>query len=87
MSNSDLEPTLIEVAETEKGIMSVVYGDGGDDSEYRTQVCFNPDSVDISGYWSGNDGEWTGEWLGANFDRAAVEHLRDHLSAWLEQTA
>jgi hypothetical protein len=85
MSN-DLESVHIEVEETDAGITSVIYGNGGDDSEDRTLVGFNPDSVDISGYWSGNDGEWTPEWLGANFDRAAVTHLRDHLTAWLEQT-
>jgi len=86
MSNDDLEPTLIEVEETENGITGIVYGDNSEGSEDRTGVSFNADSVDISGYWNGNDGEWTGEWLGANFDRAAVEHLRDHLTAWLEQT-
>jgi hypothetical protein len=87
MSNDDLEPTLIEVEETENGITSITYGNGGDGSEDRTMVGFNPDSGDISGYWDGCDGEWTPEWLGANFDRAAVTHLRDHLTAWLEQTA
>lgn len=84
--SKDLEPVHIEVDQTDQGIRSVTYGNGGDDSEDRTLVGFNEDSVDIAGWWDGNDGEWTGEWLGANFDRAAVEHLHGLLGAWLEAT-
>lgn len=83
MNNS----THIEEARTEKGLTGIIYGDNTDESEDRAAVEFTPTAVTITGYWNGNSGEWTGEWLGAALDRVAVEHLRDHLTTWLEETA
>lgn len=84
--------TAIFEERTERGLTEVTYanlreGQCITDSHARTAVSFGPDTVGITGYWDGNSGEWSEDWLGAAFDRSAVTDLRDKLTAWLEQTA
>lgn len=80
------KPTPIYVEQSTVGIREVIYGDNSAESQDRAAVSFHKDSVGISGYWNGNSGEWAGEWLGADLDRDAVEHLHSFLGQWLEQT-